>query len=301
MSRNAPFLLADIGGTNSRLALSDGATLRPGSVRNIANDGVAGIETLLAEYLSDTGARPAAVCVAAAGPVQGDRVQLTNRDWSTNRAALARATGCDAIVLLNDLQAMGYALACPDIAGSVLSHTRLVVAIGTGINVAVAHSLGGRVFVPPSESGYLSLPFTGKADAAALARIAADFGAPVAEAVLSGPGLARVHRVLAGQARAPHDITARAPGTEASLALVLRVLGAYLGSLALAHLSYGGIYLAGSVGRALFRWCDGPDFTGPFSDRGAYRDIVTSMPLRLIENDSAALHGAALCLAQAEG
>lgn len=291
-------LLADIGGTSSRLALAEGATLRADSLRRYDNDAAGTPEDLLRRYVGETGARPVAACIAAAGPVAGDAVQLTNRAWHITRAQVAAATGAAKIVLLNDLQAMGYALAAPGIAGSKLTRTRLVLALGTGSNAAVAHATPAGIFVPPGEHGYLTLPFTTLEDIPLLAALAQDFGAPVIETALSGAGLSRLHRVLAGESRPPQDITAPAPGCEASLAAALRLLGATLGSLALIHLPYGGIYLAGSVGRALYPHLSDPGFRRHFGSRGAYSDLVASMPLRLIEDDGAALHGAALCLEQ---
>lgn len=296
----APFLLADIGGTSSRLALSDGPRLRSESLRILANDSQPDPATMIAGYLAETGARPGAVCLAAAGPVTGDTVRLTNRAWSLSRAEIEAVTGCAAITLMNDLQAMGHALAAPQIAGSPLRQPRLVLAIGTGINAAVAHPLpDGSAFVPAAEHGYLTLPFTHPDDASLLAALVADFGSPAMEAGLSGAGLARVHRLLTGETRPPQDIAAGAHGTEASLSFVLRLLGAVLGSLALVHMPHGGIWLAGSVGRALFAHLDRAEFREAYGRRGAYSDLIAGFPLHVIEDDSAPLHGAALCLSQA--
>lgn len=291
-------LVADIGGTHSRLALAENGALRGDTLRRFDNDDHSDFADLLRLYLGDTGARPAGLCLAAAGAVQGDAVSLTNRPWHITGSDLTRLTGCRRIILLNDLQAMGFALAVPAIAGSPLSQSRLVLAIGTGLNAAVAHAHAGKIHVPAAECGYTTLPFTTKADAPYLARIAAAFGAPMVEAILSGPGLVRAHHALTGETRTAQEITSAAPGTDASLALALRVLGATLGSLALTHLPLGGIYLAGSVGRALFAHLERPDFRQHFAARGTYSELVTSFPLRQISDDTAPLHGAAFCLAE---
>lgn len=284
-------LLADIGGTNSRLALAACGRLHRTSIRSLRNADMPGLLPMLAAFLEESRTRPRAVILAAAGPVAGDRVQLTNRPgWSCTTAEITALTGAAHVALLNDLQAMGHALAVPEIAGAPLTATRLVLAIGTGMNAAVAHPRGGAAFVPPGESGYQSLPFTTEADAPILAALARDFGANTAEALLSGPGIARAHRLLAGETLAPSAILADAPATRG---LVLRVLGGYLGSLALAHLPHGGIYLAGAVGRALYPLLAEPDFAGHFAARGAYSELVRQFPLRCIFDDLAPLHGLA--------
>ncbi|KAA0920971.1 hypothetical protein FLO80_02010 [Aquicoccus porphyridii] len=284
-------LLADIGGTNSRLALARDGKLEHATICSLGNDHSPGLVPMLADYAAARSARPARLILAAAGPVTDGHVRLTNRPgWSCSAADLADATGAAQVTLLNDLQAMGHALAVPEIAGGPLTQTRLALAIGTGLNAAVAHPVANRTFVPPGESGYQSLPFTHEADAPILAALARDFGSNTAEALLSGPGIMRAHRLMTGESRTVRDVLATAPDTRA---LVLRALGATLGSLALMHLPYGGLYLAGSVGRALHAYLDSPDFRHQFTARGAYSDLMTRFELRCIDDDLAPLHGLA--------
>ncbi|WP_372612956.1 glucokinase [Aquicoccus sp.] len=284
-------LLADIGGTKSRLALARNGRLDGTTICSLDNDQSSGLIPMLADYAAAQPVRPRCLILAAAGPVRDGHVRLTNRpDWSCSASALSAATGIGQITLLNDLQAMGHALAVPEIAGDRLLDTRLVLAIGTGLNVALAYPLSGHVFVPPGESGYQSLPFTSESDAPILAALARDFGSNSAEALVSGPGLTRAHRLMTGADRSPDDIITSHPDTRD---LVLRTLGAMLGSLALMHLPYGGIYLAGSVGRALHAQLDSPHFRHHFAARGAYSDIMGHFVLRCIDDDLAPLHGLA--------
>lgn len=284
-------LLADIGGTNSRLALARDGMLQRDTIRKLSNDCSPGLIPLLADYAAAQTAPPTRLILAAAGPVSNGHVRLTNRPgWSCSAADLAVATGISQVTLLNDLQALGQALAVPVIAGGPLHETRLVLSIGTGLNAAVAYPRSGQAFVPPGESGYQSLPFTTRADAPVLADLVRDFGSNSAEALLSGPGLTRAHRLLSGEDCAPGDIIDSATTTRN---LVLRVLGAVLGSLALIHLPHGGIYLAGSVGRELHDHLDNQNFRHHFGARGAYSSLMTRFSLRCIDDDLAPLHGLA--------
>ena len=165
------FLVADIGGTSTRLGLSDGAALRPQTVHSFANDGFSGFDDILDRYLAMAPASPAAIALAGAGPVADARIQLTNRNWTISAHDVKAQTGCDTVFLMNDLQAMGHALAVPEIAGGPLTQTRLVLAIGTGLNIAVAHPTSAGTLVPAAESGYATLPFTTADDAALLAQL----------------------------------------------------------------------------------------------------------------------------------
>ena len=286
---DAPFLLADIGGTSSRLAFSDGATLRPGTIRSYDNDRFADFPTLLRDFLTHHPIKPSAIALAAAGPHMGDHITLTNRNWTVSAAQVAAVTGCPDITLMNDLQAMGHALAVPAIAGGPLADTRLVLAIGTGLNAVVAHPTASGAYVPASETGYATLPFTTPDDAALLSALPV----PAIESVLSGPGLSRLHHLLTGDTLPPQDITRTGSNT---LDIALRLLGAHLGSLAVIHLPLGGVFLAGAVGRALFAHLDDPEFRHHYAARGPYSDLLASIPLGVIENDTAPLHGAAQAL-----
>ena len=86
-------LVADIGGTNTRVALAKGTRLLPETVRKYSNAGFPGLETVLRLYVEQednvdcTGA-----CVAVAGPVRDSIGELTNLDWTIDKDTLIRAT-----------------------------------------------------------------------------------------------------------------------------------------------------------------------------------------------------------------
>ena len=111
----APQLVADIGGTNTRVALADGGVLRQGSIRKYANAGRASLTEILRQYLAETATLDCAgVCVAAAGPVRGGVARMTNLAWEITAADLAAVGGTARVAILNDLQAQGHALGSLD-------------------------------------------------------------------------------------------------------------------------------------------------------------------------------------------
>ena len=86
-------LLADIGGTNARIAFREADAPWPRVyTRESAN--FPSLEALLADVITEAAVKPARAAIALAGPVQGDVVQLTNLPWRVERAALARARAC---------------------------------------------------------------------------------------------------------------------------------------------------------------------------------------------------------------
>ena len=144
-------LVADLGGTNTRVALTDGATVRTDTVRRFRNKDHADLPSVLRAYVTGQSVTPEAACVAMAGPVRDGVGTLTNLNWTVDREAIAEATGATTVAVLNDLQAQGHALdlLTEDVVQTVLpgkpapaQAVRLVIGIGTGMNAAAVYRLG---------------------------------------------------------------------------------------------------------------------------------------------------------------
>jgi glucokinase len=123
MSSSDPLILAaDIGGTNTRVALLDGTRLRKDTIKRFENAKSDCLEDILAQYLSTANAQPDAVSLALAGPVNGSTGKLTNRNWDISTDAASKVTGGAKTVLLNDLQAQGCSLpfVAPDSIAEIL-------------------------------------------------------------------------------------------------------------------------------------------------------------------------------------
>lgn len=328
MTTTAPPLsiVADIGGTNTRVALARGDRLQAGSLRHFRNAGRAGLEPILADYLNETGGpAPDLCCVAVAGPVQDGRALMTNLDWRMSEQSLAAATGAGRVVLLNDLQAQGHALGRvapgrmrvvtdgPVQRGAAM----LVVGLGTGVNAAPVHGTGAARVVHPSECGHVGMPVTNDEELALLRYIESLPSGPgrtrraSIEEVLSGRGLGHLHGFVTARdgedaLNVSHDdshavLDALAAGDEragAALALYVRILGQVLGDLALIHLPFGGIFLIGGMARAVAPWLDEFGLTGRFRAPRWIDLLEHEFRVSVIEDDNAALAGCAAHVVQ---
>ncbi|WP_306151619.1 glucokinase [Roseovarius sp. MMSF_3281] len=292
-------LLVDLGGTHCRVGLGDDTGLLPETVASLRNADFPDLSSLLQDYLAAQRPGPLRIlCVGVAGPVRGDTAQLTNHAWHIRADALARATGAQAVHLLNDLQAQGYALytlapgtltplrpGTPDPDGA-----RLVLGLGTGCNVAVVHRVGDDLFVPAAESGHAPLPDCPDLRPLYDALRGAHPHLPI-EAALSGPGLTRLHHWLTGERLTPQQVmTAKHDDT---FALVSRILGKVAGLLCLHHMATGGLFLIGGTARAIAPHIAWGVFDTAFTARGPYTEIVKGIPLHLVTDDNAALRGCA--------
>ncbi|SIO15227.1 glucokinase [Rhodovulum sp. ES.010] len=308
-------LVADIGGTNTRVALAEDARIVADSVRRFRNADHAGLADVLTAFLSEAGSPEIdGACAALAGPVRAGRGRLTNLDWMVEEAAISRVTGTANVKLLNDLQAQGHAL--DHLAEDALvplmpghrtpGETRLVIGLGTGVNVTAVHRIRGGTLVTAAEAGHVALPVRTEHDLA-LARFAAgedDFAA--VEDVLAGRGLETLFAWVTTAAGTPRRRTSRQvvkaactdPAAEKALRAYARMLGMVAGDLALHHLPYGGIYLIGGLARAVTPHLAPFGFAAAFRAKGRFSGLMDEFAVATVTDDFAALTGCAGYLAE---
>ncbi len=297
------YLLADIGGTHTRVAVADpgGSPQGVARYRNRDLDGPA--EALRRELAARDGAgsRGWVVAAAVAGPVEDGRVQLTNLGWSLSGYALAREAGAERAVLINDYQALARALPALDardltrLSGEVPAPgaAQAVLGPGTGLGVSGVVPAGTGWGVVAGEGGHVTLPPADADEAALLEALRGELGHVSAEAVLSGAGLSRLHRLLHGAERTPEAITAALAEAEPQAALTvdrfLAFLGNVAGNLALTLGARGGVYLAGGIlPRLAAERLRASPLHEQFLAKGRFRDYLAPIPLARIDDPEGA-------------
>lgn len=317
-------ILADIGGTNTRVALARGDEVLTDSIARFSNAEykAAGkdIAHILRDYLTEKNMQSVeGVCVAAAGPVQDGVATMTNLDWVMDGAKLRGATGAARVAILNDLQAQGHALGhiAPDKLRKVISGpakagaSMLVVGLGTGVNAAPVHQTPAGRIVPPSECGHVNMPVKSEEDLRLVRFIEGlltsrqEVPHAGVEEVLSGRGLANLHAFAAAEAgdqkalSSAEVLAALDRGdavAEHAARLYTRILAQTLADLALIHLPYDGIFLIGGMSRAMT-----PHFAR-FGLEAGFREarrvdlLLKDFSVSVVEDDFAALTGCAAYL-----
>jgi len=307
-------LVADVGGTNTRVALASAGAVDPTSIRRFANAGNSGLSPILRTYLAEAGSPEIdGACAAVAGPVDGGVATLTNLDWTIDRDGLAEATGAEKIAVINDLQAQGYALGhiSTDCLRPLIQTAepvrapspQLVIGVGTGFNATVVHDGPAGRLVTASECGHVTLPVRSEADLSLMRFVETAHGFAGVEDVLSGRGLERLHAWAAREAGRDDRLDASAimaavgrggdSVAESVGAAFVRLLGTVAGDLALIHLPFGGIYLIGGVARAFTAHFGRFGFAAAFRDKGRFSSLAAEFPVAIIEDDYAALTGCA--------
>ncbi|GAA3042391.1 glucokinase [Streptosporangium longisporum] len=307
-----PWLVADIGGTNARFGLVTEPGGRPEAVAVLAGAEHDGLPGAVAAYLADHagGVRPGAACVAIAGPVEGDRYRLTNAGWTGS----VRDLGIPDAWLLNDFEALAMSL--PHLDGEDLAAlggpdpgdgVKAVLGPGTGLGVGgLVPSAGGWVPIP-GEGGHVTAPVLDERDHEIVRALRADgLDHVVAEHLLSGPGLSRLHRGLAlvhgtDAPRLPAaEIVARMDDTlcAETVEVFCAMLGTFAGNVALTLGARGGVYLGGGVLPRIVERVRSSDFRRRFEATPTLNDYLSGIATTLIVAPQPALVGAAAWLDQ---
>ena len=307
-----PSLVADIGGTNARLALADAGGVRLSTRRRYRNRDFDSFASLVQAFMAECGVRAlGAVAVAVAGPVVSGRARLTNLDWEVTRDMLSALAPGGPVVLLNDMVALAYALGqlgdrglspiCPETRPEYRNGQALILGLGTGLNASILRMTdAGMPVCFEAELGHAELPATIRDMAlAALGPGAGRF--QEVEDCLSGRGLSQIHALATGEpvldaANIVERAAAGDEGAQRALDLFCGFAGAFCRAAVFAYLPLDGIYLAGSVARGVFGHCKAADFDAAFRVPTLFGARFAHIPVFLINDDAAALSGCVLAL-----
>lgn len=310
-------LVADIGATNTRLAL-----VEPGKaashVRVCATDELPELGDIIERYLADEAGseRPTAAVLAIAAPVTGDEVTLTNFPWTFLIHELRDRLGLKQLRVINDFVANAYAL--PHLGdgdriqiggGAPVPGTpRGVLGPGSGLGVgAIVPGEGGALIPISGEGGHVTMAPADEREGAVLDLMRRRLDHVSAERVLSGPGILNLYNTLceiSGEPQeqfTPAQITDVKTGETHSRAheateMFCAMLGTIAGNLALTLGARGGIYIAGGIVPRLGVRFAQSRFRERFEAKGRFRDYLAAVPTYVITRPYPALLGTAKLL-----
>ena len=287
------WLIADVGATSARCAMWLPAEKRQLDLEIFQNDDFPSLKELLDRYISRRTSAPTAGAIAIAAPIDGDVVQMTNRDWRFNRLELAERLRLRRLEVLNDFHAVAYAL--PEIGGkdrvevgkatAYREGTRAVLGPGTGLGVgAWIRSAGGEV-VMRGEGGHVTLAARDENEERIIARLRERYGHCSAERVLSGPGIIALHSAMHGdEMKTSREITSGTVDRKcrATMEQFYRFLGSVAADLALTTGAYGGLYIAGGIVPDHVDQIQASMFRERFEDKNRYRGYMQAIPTYVI-------------------
>jgi glucokinase len=312
-----PLILCDIGGTNTRVAVVRTPHGPVERINDVGTDDYPTFEGALEKTLVDARLTPKSLIACAAGPATGRTVELTNAAWKLDGRAIAARFDLVQGLLLNDFEAQ--ALSLPIIKASdalVIGKTwapdngpQLIMGPGTGLGLAALVASGGRFIPLATEAGHVDFGPTDEAEAAIWPHVERVQGRITAEALISGPGLERIHRArmrgrpLSNEEDQAPAITKAAVADPASEAaetarMLWRLVARFSGDMAIAFGATGGVTLAGGVLPRLKSLLDPEAFRARFTQKAPVEMLAERIPTRLLTTSEIVLNGMAAIAAE---
>ena len=321
-------LVGDIGGTKTDLAV---ITPEAGPRAQLAfaefpSASYTGLEAIVREFLGRVALPVTRACFGVAGSVIRGRVKTTNLPWVIEAEALAKAFGLESVRLLNDLEAIAWAvpllrpvdLVLLNAAAPVTGGALAIIAPGTGLGEAFLTWDGSRYIAHASEGGHADFAPTNASQIGLLQYLHERHAHVSVERVCSGLGIPYIYDYLRDTHYAPEspDVSERLAHAAdrtpiivdaalhptapcklcvAALDTFVVVLGAEAGNLALKVLATGGVYLAGGIPMRILPILADGRFMQAFQRKGRFAELLASVPVHVIVK-RAALLGAASCL-----
>lgn len=318
-------LAGDIGGTKTVLAIYAARTDVPADpVHEIRFQNVdyPSFETIIKEFLAQTGTKPYAACFGVAGPVKDRHCRITNLPWEIKADEIEQACSIPRVTLINDLKAT--AVSVPHLGNDALFTlnpgnpdplgNRVVVAPGTGLGIAFLVWTGARYRAFAGEGGHTAFSPRIPQDIELLQFLTRRYGHVSFERVCSGSQLPNIYdyflenkifpepawlrvKLAAATDKTPVILQTalenKADICTATLDIFVRTLGVVTGNMAVTLLPTGGIYLGGGIPPRILKRLARPDFLSHIADKGRFFSLCADMPLHVILDAKAALYGAA--------
>ncbi len=318
-------LAGDIGGTKTRIGWFRRGENRPEpfAICTYASREAAGIEEILADFISRHGFSGQRACFGIAGPVRNGTCKPTYLPWKVSAAHIRQRFGWQRVYLINDLEATALAVpllkddeCCGLNPASIQVRSTIgVIAPGTGLGQAILVPDRDRWIPVSSEGGHTDFAPVNEEQVDLWRYLRSRYGHVSLERVLSGAGLVNIYawlknlRVISEppwlvQALLENDparvisrtaLEERHEPCVRALNTFVAIFGSAAGNLALTVGATGGIYLGGGIVPKILPALQQGLFMEAFIAKGRFKNYLEAIPVCAILNDQAALFGAAVC------
>jgi glucokinase len=297
-------LVADLGGTNTRLAIFENGSLKRNSIRKIKSSTISSVKNILERDDLEISTVDA-ICFAVAGQVSKDQAKLTNLKWSIDLEDLQKLNPIAAVFLINDLEASVYSI-------SSLQNDQMtfiqrgcngngrysILSPGTGLGEAIWIEEKTKI-VLSTEGGHSDFAPRNELEWGLYQYLNCKYDHVSYERVLSGKGLEDIYAYLLEINQMPYRpiLASEIAASTDSLAdqtkkIFFSILGAEASNLALKSLSMGGVYIGGGIVPKMITEQYIKEIVDSFCFKGRFNDLLKTIPLCIIHDEYVSLDGA---------
>jgi len=318
-------IAGDIGGTKTDLAIYSMETgpHAPLAQAQFHSADYPSLQVMVLQFLAQAKIPIEHASFDVAGPVIDGHVKTTNLPWEMDEISLARDLNLKSVRLMNDLEAVARAvpvLRAIDLvrlnpAQPVSRGTIAVIAPGTGLGESFLTWDGSQYLAHGSEGGHSDFAPTDQRQIGLLKYLLQKFDHVGVERVCSGIGVPNIYEYFRDVEKTPEtdeiaqliasakdrtkaiveaasDRNNPSERCRATVEMVVSILAAEAGNLALKVIATGGVYIAGGVALHLIEALKEPHFMQSFARKGRFKDLMARIPVHVI-TARAALVGAA--------
>ncbi|MEW6990154.1 glucokinase [Colwelliaceae bacterium 6441] len=323
--RSQVYLVADIGGTNIRIAQTDKAR-KLFNVSTYRCENFSSLSEVLLEYINSYQLNDGEIhaCLAIACPTDNDHIAMTNLPWQFSQKALKKALSLESLVFINDYTAIALSIpyltanqkvkiGCGDVAND---KSIVVCGPGTGLGVATLIPMNANDNIHwhcvNSEGGHIDFAPVDEIDIELLRYLSIQKKRVSYEQFLSGYGLVQIYQGLINTLGddknydtqltaadiSERAITSQCGMCKAALLQFCKILGSFAGNLALINSSLGGVYIAGGIVPRFIEFIKKSEFRDRFEAKGRLSGISKATATFVITEPQPGLLGAAVHLNQ---
>lgn len=310
-------LVADVGGTNIRLALIELNSEKIVNLRSFLCADYGSITDVIKDFLTSATTKVNHACIAIAGVVERDWISMTNHQWEFSISQAREDLDLKNLYLINDYT--GISMAIPrlnennkvKIGDGVPQDKKPIAVFGPGTGLGVSHLIchENQWISIDGEGGHVDYAAQDDLEDHLIQFLRQRFDNVSAEMLISGPGLVNIYNGVKSLHKettenlTPKEITTRAlKKTDPCCQEVLRVfcgmMGSFAGNLALNLGTFGGVYLAGGIVPRIVDYLAVSDFRKRFETKGRFSDYLKKIPTYVITEPQPGLIGAGAYLAQ---
>ena len=312
-------LIGDIGGTNARFALAGPEYTSFDKVLNLKCADFSSADDAIHYYLNNFSiSKPDIICLAAAGPIISNRIQVTNNHWNLNIESLKKDFNIKKVQLLNDFEAAAYSI--PQLKEDdlqslgLLKSTNLntdkfnvaIIGAGTGFGVSGLVCLENALIPIVGEGGHIGFAPKSHIQLEILNVLKNSYERVIVERLVSGPGIENIYSSLAliydnkKKGLSAKEIFQKAQDKSdryaiESVDIFFEILGQLAGDIALCMGARNGVYLAGGIAQRYPELLMKSEFRNAFESKGRQQSYMERIPTILVTHDNPGLLGAAYC------
>jgi glucokinase len=317
-------LAGDLGGTKTRLALFEANDGRMQLVHEkvYRSRDYTSFTDIVQEFIHlQPAKKPQRICIGVAGPVIKGKVDLTNLSRELTVAEVQHATGVEDTSLINDLEATAYGLATLQQNSLLTLHSgepetggnMAIIAPGTGLGEAGLFWDGALYSPFATEGGHCDFAPRNELDMELLEFLQEKYQIVSWERLVSGPGIFDTFQFLRDvrHMHVPdwleHALQEKDPAAVISsnaieqkvsiciktMEMFVRYLARESANLVFKMKATGGLFIGGGIPPRIIPLLQNNNFYHHYLQGDRLIELLAAVPLHVVNNDKAALLGAA--------